>query len=204
MSLDKIATRLRELKRQTEEGFYAPITDVTENDSTLIFTLDHPNGNTGEYRISIPNYWESGRELVEFLRNIDVGLDNFEEITNRAIPVTRVNSSWTVDEDRLDNSDYQYVSPILTFTATDTTQNNKVSFNVEYDVVSDNIDRLELTYDNQQNDRADETYTLSSFSGTHSEYSEGGATGDYTITLTGLDSDGNIVFEESTEITATN
>lgn len=204
--LSDISKYFKELKRKTEQGFYAPVTDATleNNKDTLVLTLDYPDsGVTGEYKLSVPQYWEGGRELVEFLSNVGLGAESFERITNRALPVKRVSGSWQVDSTRLKNGDYKVISAITTFSVTDTTQNNVVSFDVEYDVEKkSSFDHLELVYNNQSNDWADDKFTLSGFSGTHSGYSAGGATGQYNITLNVYDTNGNVVESETKTITA--
>lgn len=204
-TISEIGQRLRELKKHTEEGFYAPITDVSlsDDEETVILTLDYPgNGSTGEYRISIPDYWESGRELVDFLNNIDIGPDSFDSITNRALPVKRVSGSWQVDNTRLQNRDYQRLSPITTFEIADNTANDTVEFAITYDVATDAGDHLELDINDVDTDWADAHYTLADFSGTHSEYSKGGATGDFEITLQVVDGSGNVTHSKTKTVTA--
>jgi len=204
-TIPEIGDRFRELKKQTEQGFYAEITDasMSNDEETLILTLDYPgNGSTGEYRVSVPTYWEQGRELVDFLNNIDVGPNTFEQITNRALPVTRVSGSWEVDTTRLQNKDYDRVSSILLFDITDNTANNNVEFSIDYNVDNTVGDHLELDINDVDTDWADGHFTLPDYSGTFTEYSKGGATGDFEITLQVVDADGNVVESEMKMVTA--
>lgn len=109
----EISARFTQLKTATESGYYAPVIDtrIIEKDNehdVFEIDLDLPDGDSnGVYRLTVPDYWESGRTLVDFLSNVNVSHDKIKELEDkRSLPIKRIDNSWQVDEDRLSNGDY--------------------------------------------------------------------------------------------------
>lgn len=202
MDIDSIKEQLIDVRRQTTEGFYAEIVDIEEHNETIILTVSLPDGGTAEHRLSIPTYWESGRELVKFLDNINVDIDSFEQIMDRALPVERVNGSWKISDKRIESGDVLTTSIIDRFVVTDNTEFNTVKFSIDYSVTAAKDADTVMIDINSPHDWADNYYMLDELSGVFEEYEEGGATGEYTITLYVLNSDGDTIESEAQTVVA--
>lgn len=202
MVIDSVKSRLLDIRQQTKNGFYAKVNDVRLSDDTIVLTVTLPDGGTTEHRLSIPTYWEEGRELVEFLDNIDIELDEFEEIENRALPVEREGGSWDISDSRIASGDYTVTSVITAFDITDLTKNNTVNFEIVYDIAPrSDVSHAILRFDAPE-EWADDEYELSELSGTFDAYSEGGATGEFTISLTVVSDSGEEIEKSEKTVVA--
>lgn len=114
--IEKIIQKIEHLRQLTNSGYYAPIDDVvyiekSDANDVVVIELDYPTqGDKGEYRVTVPRYWEEGRELVDFLNAMDIDTSDISTLAAGAVPVKRVDGGWELDKERLKQGDYLEVN----------------------------------------------------------------------------------------------
>lgn len=114
--IETIISKIQHLKQLTNSGYYAPVNDVVyiekdDSNDVVVIELDYPTqGDKGEYRVTVPRYWEEGRELVDFLIAMDIDAGDMNKLAEGAVPVTRVDGDWELDKERLKKGDYLTVN----------------------------------------------------------------------------------------------
>lgn len=189
------------------------VTDTTENDNTH-FSVDYEVDNLDnlkEVQVTFDNQANNWSDSTVTTTDAPTGTVTYDEggtegdtyditvetINTNDISTDSLTKTEVADGDDIGSTPTPTPSPgaeVVDFTITDTTKNNNGKFKVDYEITSDPThDYVEVVFDNQSNNWADQTKTSNQSPTGSVNYTQGGVQGDtYDITVRAINDSGNV------------